>query len=30
MRTIARETASQVAPRSGSKEMKGEVSIYVI
>ena len=30
MRTIARETASQVAPRNYSKEMRGEVSIYVI
>ena len=30
MRTIARETASQVAPRNYSKEIRGEVSIYVI
>ena len=29
MRTIARETASQVAPRNCSKEIRGEVSIYV-
>ena len=30
MRTIVRETASQVAPRNCSKEIRGEVSIYVI
>ena len=30
MRTIARETASQIALRNCSKEVGGKVSIYVI
>jgi len=30
MRTRARETASQVGPRNCSKEIRGEVSIYVV